>query len=197
MRRTAIVCCGIATALAVAAAGCGSSTAASESASRPPVATPAEPPAAPAGRRVEAKEDAISFATAEDLARAVLRALETKDEETLQRVRVTEQVYEEVLWPAFPQAKRPENTIPADFHWMLLDTRSRNGIRDALVENGGRAWDLVAVEPEGIEDYGTYRLWRRVRLRVRPREGGEERTIRPFGSMVERDGRFQVLGYPS
>ena len=108
-------------------------------------------------------------------------------------LRVSEQLYKEELCPAF-LASKPSHTLSVDFHWQLLTVNSLRGLNEILGEYGGHPLELIELEdPEKIEDYGTFRLWRRVRLKVR--HNGEARSVRVFGAIVERNGRFKLLAY--
>jgi hypothetical protein len=50
---------------------------------------------------------------------------------------------------------------------------------------------------KGIADYATYRIWNKVELKVRRKTDGKESQIRVFGSVVEVDGEFKLLSFPS
>lgn len=159
--------------------GCGSGE---DATSSPPAAQAAELPAG-------------WYGSVEGLARDVLQHLRQKDTEALWSLPVSEQLYKEELCPAF-LASKPRHTVPVDFHWQLLRINSLRGLNEILGEYGGRPLELIDVEkPEKIEEYGTFKLWRRVRLTVRCK--GEVRSIRILGAIVERDGRFRLLAYPS
>jgi hypothetical protein len=179
-------------ALASGPAGCANPATLEE----PPTPKTAPVPAA-APAPVAASPDASEewFTTPEGLARAILDALETKDAAALARLRVSEKLYKEELCPAFI-ADKPRHTIPVDFHWRMLAANSTAGVHDALEEYGGRELEMVSLTFERIEPYETFSLLRGVKLTVR-RRGSDDagQTMRELGPIVERDGRFTLLGY--
>ena len=85
---------------------------------------------------------ASDHGSAEALSRAVLKALEEKDEVELTQLRVTYREYSELLFPHFDAAKPPRN-IPVEFHWKMLDTKSIVGAREALEGYGGQEFELL------------------------------------------------------
>ncbi len=133
------------------------------------------------------------FDTPEELARAALAALEAKDVDALQALRVTERRYKEELCPAFI-AKKPRHTVPIEFHWRMLAAGNAKGLAELLADHGGRQLELVEVCRDRLEEYGTFRLWRDVTLAVR--EANDRRgEIHALRSFVERAGRFALLSY--
>jgi hypothetical protein len=156
-------------------------------------AAPAAPsPAVPAApKRLTGGLPSLS-----QLADVVLQALENGDAGTLQALRISEKEYLTHVFPEFPQAG-PSNSIPADFHWFHLDMRSRSGILDAIDSFGGQKLELAAVVvTQGVDEYRTYRMHKKVELKVRHPDGRVEQ-IRVFGSVVEMDGEFKILSFPS
>ncbi|MFN0057008.1 MAG: hypothetical protein ACKVX7_01000 [Planctomycetota bacterium] len=184
-----VICLGI-------AFGCRSSSVPSGA----PAATAAEVPSALAPATAPIAESPAHPTTAEELSRVVLSALERGDRATLERLRVTEAVYRTELWPEF-EAELVRNTAPVSFHWLLLDTESRSGLSGALGDYMGQQLSLVEVVPERLVEYKRFRLWKRVQLKVRTSRGADapERVelVRVFGSLIEIDGRFWILSYPS
>jgi hypothetical protein len=155
---------------------------------------PAEPPAPPSGPVTSFSGGAAS---PEELGRKALAAIALKDAAALAALRVTEAEYRDILFPKFPEAQRPENTLKVEFHWFLLDSKSKAGIRDAINNYGGKTLTLEGiVVTDGVVDHGTYKIHRKVLLRCRMPNGGTE-DLRIFGSIVEMDGQFKVLSYPS
>jgi hypothetical protein len=129
-----------------------------------------------------------------ELCERVLAALKERDADKLQALRITREEYEKLLWPEF---KIPANGGNVDFHWMLLDLKSRAGIQDAISEFGGEDMKLLEVVPtKGFDAYETFDLWPRVEFKVR-RANGTEEQIRVFHTAVHLDGQFKILGFPS
>ncbi len=139
---------------------------------------------------------ASDHTSAESLSRAVLKALEEKDEVELTRLRVTYREYSELLFPHFDAAKPPRN-IPVDFHWKMLDTKSIVGAREAIQSYGGQEFELLEVLPQGVDEYPTFKLLRKVRLKLRRASDGKVDTVTIFGSIVEMGSRYKLLSFPS
>lgn len=131
------------------------------------------------------------------LAEMVLLALKEKDASLLASLRVTEREYKEILFPEFPAAQ-PGSNLPVDFHWQHLDIRSRAGIEEALSQFGGEDYELLEVIPtQGIDEYKTFKVLKKVQLKVVRKKDGEVSQIRVFGSVVELDGQYKIIGFPT
>jgi hypothetical protein len=131
----------------------------------------------------------------EELARTILEALEKRDLQKLHDIRVSQAEYQHLLWPRFPQASDPRNTVPWEFHWYLLDKKSTKGARAAIADYGGRKFELLGVKnSDPVDDYGAYRLSKRIQLRVRDSRG-EEEVIAFLGSIVVMNGCYKMLSY--
>jgi hypothetical protein len=156
-----------------------------------------EEPKAPPREREKPKRPLENARTSEwELCEAVLRALKAGDGKALQALRITETEYKQHLFPEFP-ATRAGTDTNADFHWDYLSIRSVRGVQNAINEFGGEDLELLDIIVEGVDKYPTYNLLRRVDLKVRRKPTGEERTIRVFGSIVELDGQYKILGFPN
>lgn len=132
-----------------------------------------------------------------ELGEKVLDALRRKDAKALDDLRVTETEYKAYLFPEFPAAA-PNRTIPVDFHWGYLNVRSLHGIEDAIQKYGGRSFELLDVIPtRGIDPYKTFRLLGKVELDVRDLKTDEILRIKVFGSVVELDGQYKILSFPT
>ena len=71
-------------------------------------------------------------------------------------------------------------------------------VREIISRYGGLDLEFLGLEePETIEDYGTFRLLRGVRVKVRIRGREDTRSLRLFGSIVERQGVYKLLAYVS
>ena len=167
--------------------------------------TPAEPtPAsAPAGDEAKTptaekpKRPLVNAKASEwDLCEEVLGALHAKDAKALQALRITESEYKTYLFPEFP-ATRAGTDTNVDFHWDHLNIRSFRGIQDALDQFGGMDLELLDIITEGVDEYPSYQLLNKVRLKVRRKPDGEEKVIRVFGSIVELDGQYKLLAFPT
>ncbi len=166
-----------------------------------PAVAPSPPPApsAPAPRESAKKpERKLQNAERSEWALSVkaLEALAKRDAAALGALRVTEREYKELLFPEFPAAG-PGRTTPVDTHWYLLDMKSVKGLQEAVRDYGGENLELLEVTPAGgVEEYKTFRLLKKVSLKVR-RPSGEQAQLRIFGSIVVLDGQYKLLSFPS
>ena len=137
------------------------------------------------------------FESPEALSNAALDALSEGNAEALHALRVTEREYLELLWPEIEKTI-PKSNLPGTFHWQMLDSKSAAGARDAIADYGRQELELLEVIPtRGRQDYGTFKLLRKVELRVRRQPDSVEGQIRVFGSVVELDGLYKILSFPS
>lgn len=139
-------------------------------------------------------EAAPRWESAEALAREALAALEARDKPRLEALCIDETEYREEFWPDFVRTKH-RNTIPVEFQWNLLQMNTGKGLRRVLADFGGRSFELEAVVPESITDYGSFQVWNRVRLEVVERGQTQPQSIKVFGSLFEAHGRFLAFGY--
>jgi hypothetical protein len=181
-------------------AGCSRHEAVLDGAGGSPSA-PAAPPAvaaagaeAPpaAGQRLLAHAKSTEW----ELCEEVLRCLQKKDAVALNQLRVTEKEYKDYLFPEFPAAKT-EVKNPEKLHWELLNLRSARGVQNAIDDFGGQELELLDVVPERVEAFPTYNVLHKVELKVRRKLTGEETQIRVFGSIVELDGQYKIVGFPT
>jgi hypothetical protein len=129
-----------------------------------------------------------------ELAEWVLDALKARDAKALHSLRINEREFREYVFPGSPEAK---GTIPVDFQWYYLNVRSFAGVQEAIDEYGGLDLELLDVIPtRGIKEYDGFYMWSYVELMVRFPDG-RERQIKVFGSVVEMDGVFKILAFPT
>jgi hypothetical protein len=132
--------------------------------------------------------------SAEALARDVLQALERRDAVRLRSLALTEAEFGRIVWPELPAA-RPERNLPLAYVWGDLQGKSNAGLRRVMAASGGRGYALTGVQfLGGTTQYRSYLVHRQARLLVRD-ERGHEQTVRLFGSVLERRGRFKVFSY--
>ena len=137
---------------------------------------------------------AAAQASAPELARAVLAALERRDVTSLRAVALTEQEFREEVWPDLPSA-RPERNLPFSYVWGELHQKSEAGLAQTLAEHGGRHYELAAVRfLEDTTQYKTYLVHRRAELTVTDAAGAQTK-LQVFGSVLEKNGRFKVFSY--
>lgn len=131
------------------------------------------------------------------LAELALQAIEARDLEALNSLRVTEQEYKKVFFPEFPEAQ-PGHNLSSDFQWFHLNMKSLKGLKDAIEEYGGQSFELMdIVVTQGTQEYKSFKAHKKVELKVRRATDGQELQIRVFGSVVERYGQFKIFSFPS
>lgn len=132
--------------------------------------------------------------SAEMLARAVVDAVERRDEGALRRLAITEEEFRDHVWPELP-ASRPERNMPMSYVWGDLRQKSDSGLRSILSEHGGRHYTLVDVRFDGAStDYAAFRVYREAVFVVRNGRHGPS-NVRLCGSMVEKDGGWKVFSF--
>lgn len=130
----------------------------------------------------------------EDLARAVLQAVEHRDPARLRELAIDEAEFRHVVWPELPAA-RPERNLSAEFVWNGLRHKSEATLRRMMEEHGGHAYGFVGVRfTGGTTQYGSYLVHRAAAVEVRGADGSMQ-TLRLFGSVLERYGSFKVFSY--
>ena len=137
---------------------------------------------------------AHTYESPEQLARAVLEALEARDAAALRRLALTEQEFGDHVWPSLPAA-RPERNLPLSYVWGDLHQKSEAFLATTLTGLGGRRLTLRQVSfTGGTTDYGPFKVHRKSQLTVRD-DDGTDRHLRVFGSVLEQGGRFKVFSY--
>lgn len=135
-----------------------------------------------------------SRGSADELARAVLDALQQRDLEALRGLALSEQEFREHVWPELPAA-RPERNLPFSYVWGDLFQKSESMLLRTIEAHGGRHYELVRIGFRGeTTPYASYLVHRDGELTIKDEEG-VERQLRVFGSVLEKDGRFKVFSY--
>ncbi len=133
----------------------------------------------------------------DELVDRMLGALERRDGQALDELRVTESEYREWIVPGSvePGARLQALGDEASrYFWETLDTKSRFH-RQALLQGfGGRKLEVVERSFEkGSKQFANHVAHRRLVLRVRD-EGGREEELHT-GSIAEVDGRFKMISF--
>jgi hypothetical protein len=135
-----------------------------------------------------------TFESDEAAARAVLDAVAHNDAEALADLALTEEDFEDVMWPTLP-VSRPAVGMPMDYVWQDTLRKSRAYLAQTLADYGGKRFELVRIEFLGeTTAHEGYSVSRKSQLVVKETDG-RERTIRLFGSIIRQGGRSKINSY--
>ncbi|HEX6210254.1 MAG TPA: hypothetical protein VF136_05730 [Methylomirabilota bacterium] len=135
-----------------------------------------------------------TFASPEELAAAVVIALEARDSERLMSLALSEAEFRTHVWPRLP-ASRAGRNVPFEFVWGRLHQQSRQSLGATLARHGGRRLEVLAVRFHGATtDYGPFVVTRDPETIVRDEEG-RHRSLRLFGSILRQAGRYKLFSY--
>lgn len=127
----------------------------------------------------------------------LLEALERKDGHALQRLRVTEAEYRDVIIPGnVPPGQPPRNLAATwvDYAWNNLNDRSTVHEQLLLADYGGRPLTLEEFSfADGDKAYAGFTAHRQLRLKVRSADG-TEREVRT-GSIAEVAGTYKFISF--
>ena len=137
---------------------------------------------------------AHTYPSLDAMARVAISAAGVGDAGALRDLALTEDEFRAHVWPLLP-ASRPERNVPFEFVWGTLHQNSEGHLRQSLRALGGREMTLVRAETVGeTTDYGGVVVHRDTRLVVKD-AAGQEQTVRLFGSVVERRGRYKIFSF--
>lgn len=149
------------------------------------------------GRRLDAPIVSMPFhggaRSLDDLGRAVCRALNHRDADSLLALCIRDEEFRDVLWREFPQS-RPATGLEWEDAWKILEARLHAGCVHAIRDHGNQAIEFVRFERTGADTLGTYnnfRLHGGLAMVVRS-SAGERETWRWLRAVAERKGRFKI-----
>jgi hypothetical protein len=135
-----------------------------------------------------------TFASPDELARAVLDRFAQNDLSALRLLAITEREFRRFVWPHLP-ASRPERNVPVEYAWGQLQQRSEEKLAVLLSKHGARPYVLQGIEfAGGTSDYGRFQVRRDSRVRVLDADG-RPHELSLFGSVLVADGRFKVFSF--
>jgi hypothetical protein len=155
---------------------------------------------AAAGRRAPTTSEVLGGGarSENELVTALLTALEAGDRNALQRLRVTEAEYRNVILPGSVSDGEPLRRYPdevADFAWGNLHTKSFYWEQKLLAEFGRRHYRLKSKEwADGVVRYAGYMGHRQLRLVLEDTASSTEVRL-ATGSVAEVDGRFKFISF--
>ena len=125
---------------------------------------------------------------------AVVDALNRKDIEALDRLRVQRDAYLDWIWPAFP-ASRPPKNFPGDFAWSNLNKKCNIGMKRWVARYGGQELTFVSIRfDRAMERYEGFQLLRGTVLTLQNSKG-DTAELEILGSVVVKDNRYKLLSY--
>ncbi len=135
-----------------------------------------------------------SLDSPDQLGLSVVDALNRKDIEQLDHLRVQREEYLDWVWPAFP-ASRPPNNFPGDFAWSNLNKKCNRGMKKWIVHFGGHNLKFIDIRfDRPSETYEGFELLRGTVLTLQ-KVAGEKRELKILGSVVVKNDRYKLLSY--
>lgn len=176
---------------------------ASSACSRSDAHTPREPPADTLHSAAESLRRfrtglapvellAPAFESKDAVARAFVAAVGANDVPGVARTLMTRAEFAWLYYPENP-VSAPPYELPAGIAWFELEGNSLAGIRRALASHGGRPIvfrDLDCASLPVVQ--GANRLWNGCVVSLVQKDGSDI-SLRLFGSILERDGRFKLV----
>lgn len=130
----------------------------------------------------------------DQLGLAVVDALNRKDIEHLNRLRVQREEFLDWIWPEFPASQPPSN-FPGDFAWSNMNKKCNIGMKKWITRYGGHTLKFVSIRFERPQEtYDGFQLLRGTILTVQ-NATGEKRDLKVLGSVVVKNGRYKLLSY--
>ena len=130
----------------------------------------------------------------DQLGLAVVDALNRKDIEHLNRLRVQREEFLDWVWPAFP-ASRPPSNFPGDFAWSNMNKKCNTGMKKWIARYGGHNLKFVGIRfDRPSETYDGFQLLRGTVLTLQ-NAAGEKRELKILGSVVVKNEKYKLLSY--
>lgn len=133
-------------------------------------------------------------ASAERLAREFLRAVASNDTATIRRLVVNRA---EFAWLYYPHTRftKPPYELGAELLWIQINEASEKGIVRTLRRYGGSPLRFEALScPDSAGAEGPNRVTVGCQLSFAAGDSAA-RSLRLFGSLLERDGRWKFISY--
>ena len=135
-----------------------------------------------------------SLDSPDQLGLAVVDALNHKDIEHLNRLRVQREEFLDWIWPEFPASCPPSN-FPGNFAWSNMNKKCNIGMKKWIARYGGHNLKFVGTRFERPQEtYNGFQLLRGTVLRVQ-NTAGEKRDLKILGSVVVKNNRYKLLSY--
>ena len=135
-----------------------------------------------------------SLHSPDQLGLAVVDALNRKNIEHLNRLRVQREAFMDWIWPAFP-ASRPPSNFPGDFAWSNMNKKCNIGMKKWIARYGGHNLKFVSLRfDRPSETYAGFQLLRGTVLTLE-NAAGEKWELKILGSVVVKNSRYKLLSY--
>ena len=123
-----------------------------------------------------------------------LEALESGDLKNVVAHALDREEFEQIVWPRLPHS-RPGTNLTPEFVWGQTVVKSLSALGRTFSDHGTRHYRLLKLRfAAPTQDYGTFVLHRDPWLRLRD-ENGNEKNLRLFGSVLEKDGEFKFYSF--
>jgi hypothetical protein len=128
------------------------------------------------------------------LIRRFVQSIEALDTTTLRGLLLNRDEFAWLYYESAPQGLPPYNLSPA-LLWFMLEGNSGKGLARAFSEYGGRPLGYAGYQCEALSqrESANTLVGPCVVRRVEP--GGDTISVRLFGLLIERDGRWKFLSY--
>ena len=132
-------------------------------------------------------------ASRDELVHGLITAIENNDTAAIRRMMISPAEFIDLYYPSSPFTRRPYRQDPA-FVWFQITQNSEKGIGRALQRFGGRPTRFAkyACDQEPTLE-GANRLWDGCVVHWNP--GQVAGTLRLFGTIIERNGRYKFVSY--
>jgi len=132
--------------------------------------------------------------TAEDVLRQVVSALGTNDQAALSKLSIDQSEFKKYMWPVLAVNMSGSNTS-ADKYYPTFQKVSQVGVDEAKSALAGKNWAVVKVSLEPPQRKGKgFQILGPPLITLRD-EGGQEKTSRLVGGLLEREGVYRVTSY--
>ncbi|MGE0441349.1 MAG: hypothetical protein AB7L66_20945 [Gemmatimonadales bacterium] len=132
-------------------------------------------------------------ASVEVLARGVLAALAAGDTTAFEPLALNQAEFAWLYYPSTATAQPPYE-LPPGLAWFQLQEKSRRGVLRAFRELGGHRLEYRGHQCDAEpKTEGENRIW--TGCRVSLVRDGQAVTLRLFGAVIERGGRFEIVSF--
>jgi hypothetical protein len=130
--------------------------------------------------------------TRSELVTKFVRAIEQNDTTGLTRLVVSREEFGYLVYPSSPNAAPPYRQAP-DLVWLMRSAGTGKASARLLARFGGRSIGFAGHScPDGSVNEGANTVWSGCVVR-RTQSAGDTTSLRMFGTIIERGGRFKFL----